>query len=507
MKKHILFLTTVLAFACVLSICAQAESAQKRDSVNLSTLSALSSIDPHATINVQDQIVLFQVYDGLYHQNERTGKFEPRLAKSYKISKDGLTYTFDLRKDVKFHNGEPMKASDVVFSFKRAKSMPAIKSRVASIANVVAKDDYTVDIILSSPNSAIMTNLCIVRILSEKEVTKQGKQFGTKAALAGAGPYYFTYVNFEVESKLEAFPDYYRGKAPIRYVNYKPIADASAGLIAFESGEIDWYVAPIANWDQLANNPKYNTELVAANHITYVAINWLRPPLDNDNLRKAIAYAIDKESINLACYDGHAEIANFMEKPEYNVGAPSKGKSYSYDLEKAKEYMKLAGYPKGGVHVGTINCAAGGYYEKISQVLQANLAEIGVQCTIERLDGTTHLSNNRKQLFDLTATGYNGTGDYDNIRLRVHSASVGSYNVKYEGDKFDYKRMDKLIDMGVQEADPVKRQAIYTELSDMIWDSACLLPIYHKTQPYVWAKNLNAVNYPNYQVIYEWSWK
>ena len=172
------------------------------------------------------------------------------------------------------------------------------------------------------------------------------------------------HLQHDVEWTFEAFPDYYRGEAAIKKIRYVPITEASAGLIAFESGELDWYIAPIANWDDLVANPKFKTELVPANHISFVAVNYLRPPLDDDNIRQAIAYAIDKEAMNIACYDGHAVVADFMLQPQ-NTGAPTKGVVYNYDPEKAKEFVAKSKYPN-GTHVGTINCSAGGYFEKMA---------------------------------------------------------------------------------------------------------------------------------------------
>lgn len=485
-----------------------ADAAQpKRDSVNLSTLAALTAVDPHpGAENVQDNIVFSQVYEGLVAQNQATGEYEMRIAESYSISDDGKTYTFKLRPNARFHNGEPVKASDVVFSLKRVKGMPGRSIYTSDIDDIVAVDDNTVNIVMKGKNAATLNSLSRLMILSEKEVTSQGDSFGTKVAKAGTGPYFFTEFDHSVSWKMEAFPDYYRGPASIKYINWKPISEASAGLIAFESGELDWYIAPVANWAQLEKNKSINSELVAANHISFIAVNYEKGALKDDNVRKAIAHAISKEHMVDGALDGYAVIAKSMIRPVYNTGAPTETLEYEYDPVKAKEYLAKSGY-KNGVDIGTITVVAGGYFEKMAQILQADLAAVGIKGTIRRMENAASLAAYRAQDYDIAVTGNPLTGDYNFYRAMVDSHMVGSFLVKFEGDKFDYKRFDRLFAEGVQELDPVKRMAIYTELDKAVMDTACYLPMFHRTLPLIWVKGLTLTNYHTNPQVFEWKWE
>ncbi len=520
MKKFTILTSIALVLAILLTSCGGGSSsaapsgstsfaapAAKRDTLNLSILAALTTVDPHNTSNLQDRIFMYQIYDGLVWQDDMTAEIYPRIAKSWDISEDGLTYTFKLQENAKFHNGDPVLASDVVFSFKRVAESPKGRGAVDGMTDIVATDDHTVVLTLSRPIAGFISQMyqtCM--ILSEKEVTAQGDKFGTQVNTAGCGPYKLTSLSLDSYWECEAFADYYRGEAPIKHLTYKPISEASAGLIAFESGELDWYIAPIANWDTLVANPNYKTELVAANHISYVAINYYSGVMGDDNLRKAIAYALDKEAMSIACYNGLAIEAPYMYNADYNVAAPKGDIHYEYNLEKAKEYLAKSSMPNGG-DIGQLSVSAGGYFEKMAVVMQENLAEIGLNATINRLDSATNLDNNRKQNFNITMTGGNASGDYSGLAAYVKSDRAGSYYVKYEGDKFDYKKMDSLFEQGDAETDVEKRRAIYKELDEMIMDTATLLPIFHKVQPYVWNKDLNVpTNYSNYPLVYEWSW-
>ncbi|MDR1378740.1 MAG: ABC transporter substrate-binding protein [Synergistaceae bacterium] len=474
--------------------------------LNLSTLAPLTTIDPHNTTNLQDIIFLKQVFEPLVFQNEATGEYELRVAESYSVASDGLAYTFNLRKDVKFHNGRDLKASDVVFSLKRAAENPKVRNYLTTVDDVTATDDYTVVVKLKQPNSAFLNNQNMIFIVNQAEVEEQGEEFGTKLTLAGTGPYFITSLRHDVEWTCDAFPAYYRGEAPIKKLRFVPITDASAGLIAFESGELDWYIAPIANWDMLVSNPKYKTELVPANHISFICVNYFNKPLDDDNLRKAIAYAIDKDAMNIAVFNGNAVNADFLIGAQ-NTGAPITGIVYNYDLERAKEYLAKSAYPN-GTHIGSINCSAGGNYEKMAVVLQANLAEIGLTCDINRLESATNLEYARTQKFNLLTTGGEVVGDFDAWRLYCDTRAIGAYYVKYEGDKFDYKKMDQLWDDGVSVADVTKRKEIYTELNDMIMDTATMLPVFYRPTPFVWTTDLNiSRNYSIFPQFYEWSWQ
>ena len=474
--------------------------------LHLSNNASLTTIDPHSTNNLDDFMIHRQIFEGLVHQNELTGEIVPRIATSYTVSPDGKKYTFTIRPGIKFHNGETLTVKDCVFSVKRALSKPQMKTRLVGVDDVYSPDENTVVITMSKPNAALITNLVDIRILNQKEVEAQGDKFGTILTLAGTGPYYLTSLQHDVEWTCNAFPEYYLGEAPIKKIHYRPIKQQASGLIAFESGELDWFVAPVANWDDLKDNKDYNTELVVANNICYFVINPLRAPLNNENLRKAIAYAIDKEAMNDVCFDGLAKVADFMIPPQ-NIGAPTEGITYNYDPEKAKEYLVKAGYPN-GVDIGSVTCNPSGYFEKMAQVLQENLAAVGIKISINRLDPATKLNNGRKQLFDVMTAGLAHRGDFDGWRNHSYTLAKGSYYVKYDETPYDWKHMNSLWEKGAAATTPEERKVIYRELNDWIMNAATTLPVFYRVQPTVWTKDLVIPhNYPNYPVIYEWSWK
>jgi peptide/nickel transport system substrate-binding protein len=518
MKKVTKVAVYLLAATLILTACAGTTTSPAGEDVedgdrtlNLSILAPLTTLNPVDSNNLQDTMFFQQMNDGLFHVNELTGEVEPRIAESWDISEDVKTITFKIRSNAKFHNGDPVKASDVAYTFNFALNSPRINTYYSSIESVEAPDDTTFVVHLKSPNASFFTTLSNHNyVLSEREMKEQGEMFGTALHTASCGPYKLTRLDgLDSYWEVEAFADYYRGEAPIKKITYRPIAEASAGLIAFESGELDWYIAPIANWDALSTNPNYQTELVTANHQSYFIINYSNAELADDNLRKAIAYAIDKEACNEVCYSGLAEIAKYMYHPDYNVAAPAHDTYYEYNPELAKAYLAKSSMPNGGKLSGAIQCSAGGYFEKMAVVIQQNLAEIGLEVEVTPMQSATNMDIMRKNEHFMGVSGGTCTGDYDGIRIWYHSESAGTSFIKFNvGDKFDFERMDQLLEEGAGLSDIKERRKIYAELDSHVMDGAVYLPIFHKTQPYVWSKDLNIPhNYPNFPQVYEWSWK
>jgi peptide/nickel transport system substrate-binding protein len=182
MKKH--WLQTGLMMAVVMGAGSVTASAQAKP-VKLRLTASLSSLDWTQTTSMRDMKVWHQMYEGLYGMDEAKNGYYNELAKKVDLSKDGLTYTIKLQDKVKFQNGDPLKASDVVFSYKRAMKNPRFNYLTSPIADVAAVNDGTVKITLKKPYAPIAHTFFSVKIMSEKEVTGQGAKFGTIPHKAG----------------------------------------------------------------------------------------------------------------------------------------------------------------------------------------------------------------------------------------------------------------------------------------------------------------------------------
>lgn len=493
--------------------------------LKLRKTSSLQSTDWEATTNTTDmQITWVQIFEGLYTIDEAKGGYQNCLAEDIQISDDGLTYTVTLV-DAKFQNGDPLKASDVVFSYDRAMQNPRFNYVTSMINNVEAQDDKTVVFTLDYPYSAISHTFWSIKVSSEREVTEQGDSFGTVPHTAGTGPYYVTEYDVASGVKLKAFEDYWKGSPNIKNVEYMVISEDSAAVIAFENNELDYLTdAPLTEWEQLKSSAGENNYLAKGNNIRFLAINYLSPTNDNilgnQKIREAIFYAINRENVNAAAASGLGNVAYEYMPHEYVATSPSyldgEFQLYELDVEKAKELVKEAGFSdeeiSAGIDIGTLTTygAANSEKAKAAQVIQANLAEIGLKCEVYVAEAAQVTPRLYTQDYDLCIFGDSGNYDFNNIRQQVHSESTGMYVVKYadENSPLDYEKIESLVDDGVASDDPAERLEIYTELWTMVMDSATILPLIHLPVAIVWSEDLDPGDLsPTYYHIYNFNWK
>jgi ABC-type transport system substrate-binding protein len=500
MKKSASLL--LIGFAILLSLSAAAgpKTGASRTDVRISG-NIISTLNPFTTTLGADVQMHSQIYESFLHLDDYS-KPHPRLAERYTISKDGLVYTFYLRKGARFHNGDEVKASDAVFSFNTAMKSANMSAYTAPIKEVKAIDAYTVAITLTDVYVPFLINTFQIRIVSERAVTQAGARFGLDKVDCGSGPYRIS--SYEPKSRiiLEASPDYYLGEASIKKIVYETITDASTQLIAFENGELDFLAIPTANWKAIESSGKYTTMLAPVSRVCYIALNfYMNGALKNKTLRQAVQYAIDRDAIIAAAYGGIGEAAGHMVNPKFVAGAPSDSFEYRYDPQKAKELMAKAGYPQ-GVDLGTVLCPSSSYFPKVAQVLQALLAEVGMKVKIVAMESASASASARKGEYDFYINQNTFVMDYDAFSRYCHSRNLSAMVVKYNN-----KELDALFDDGAAEMDPKKRVEIYKKTDNWIQDFSAHIPTFYPNTPYAWHKNLSAKVGLYYYYVYEWSWK
>lgn len=207
----------------------------KRDTLVIGMGADAKSLDPHASNDNPSSNVRVQIYDRLMDLDDN-GVPQPMLAESWERP-DDTTIIFHLRKGVKFHNGDEMKASDVKFSLERALKSPEVSHILDGVKGVEVLDDYTVKVTTEKPMAAILNNLShtTIAILSEKATTEAGDSFGQNPV--GTGPYKFVSWQSGDRVTLEAFPDYWQGEAPVKNVVFRNIVEETNRTIGLETGE------------------------------------------------------------------------------------------------------------------------------------------------------------------------------------------------------------------------------------------------------------------------------
>lgn len=520
LKRTIALMLALVMLAAVLTGCGAkaatktgTSSAEESKVLKFRLIASLTSLDWEQTTSTRDMKVWHQMYEGLYGMDEANKGYYQELAKKVDLSEDQKVYTITLQEGVKFQNGDPLKASDVVFSYTRAMKNSKFNYLTSMIDKVEAVDDGTVKIILKKPYSPIAHTFFSIKILSEKEVTAQAEKFGTIPNMAGTGPYYVTEYNVATGVKLKAFDGYWRGAPAIKDVEYVVISDNAAAVIAYENGELDYLEdAPLSDWKSLEEKAGENKALIKGNNIMFMAVNYKSPKkaLADQKVREAIFYAVNKVDINAAVSEGLGTEATQYMPSEYVSSSPQDGfKTYDYNLETAKKLLTEAGYAN-GVDVGTITTygSSTSNNAKMAQVLQANLAVAGITATVSVAEAAVVTPKLYAQDYDICIFSDSGNYDFNNIRQQLHSESVGMYVVKYKDGPFNWQRMEELVDLGASTVDNEKRLEYYKELWSIVMDSATILPCLHRPVAIVWSEKLDVGQpVPTFYKIRTFNWK
>ena len=460
-------------------------SASGRTDLNLRISDAFSTVDPHNLSLNSDIMLSRQVYEPLYWINDE-GEEIPMLATEYSVSEDGLTWTFQLREGVTFQNGDPLTAQDVVYSYERCFDNAYMQEKVEAIDSVTAPDDSTVEMHLKYQFSPLMEKIAAIGIVSqsfaEANMDDQGL-LGFNAC--GTGAYSVKEAIPDVSITLEAYSGYWGGEAPIKTLNFEQITDETTAVTAFEAGEIDVMSIPSANWAQISESGQYNTDSRPSNHVVYLIFNTEAAPFDNRELRQAIAYAINREDIIAVAADGLADPATSL-ATSYMLGYTEDHMTYEYDPEKAKELLAEAGYPD-GLDIGSMKTMSGSYFEKVMQVVQSQLAEVGIMSTIEGMDGNSLVEDCITGNFTLADMGQNLSLDYDFLKTYFNEEYINGLNMARVSDS----QIQELFEQGASTTDKEERLAIYQEIEDLTQELCAYVPLYNLQTTTAWNKDLN----------------
>lgn len=522
MKRFISLLMAALMLVSLLAGCGGDSNQGGEDvdgvrTVTLRNTSALSTNDPHATTNTHDYTVFENIYEGLYDLNEANGGYDLRLAEAIEANEDATEYIVTLKQGVKFHNGETMTADDVVFSYAHAQKDAHMNSYCRPLDHVEKVDDYTVKIVMNQPFSPIGHMLHKVKIMSQKEVEALGDNFGKVPNKAGTGPYMWDENNYNPLTSWSAvaFEDYHRGKAQIEKITWNVIEDDTSAITALQNGEVDYMVVPISYWEDVKSSGKFTCVEKESNEVINFCINIESEKygeiLQNDLVRLAIMYAIDRDGINKLVCDGYGTPTYMYINPNYAAAAPtadSLKNPIPFDLEKAKELLAEAGYPD-GVEIGEFNVATG-RNEQYAIAIHAQLEAAGIKSTLVVSDYNVAGDRNVAQEYEICVAYDCGNYDFNNFEQQSASSAVGITNVTFTGASGKFadlsKQFDEWLKEGSSTADEEERIAIYTEMYNAYYDTHTQVPVIVIPSCVAYSKDLNAVAVPTDYRVYDWSW-
>ena len=484
MKNHnkiarsILFITLTLT----LMVGTYDGLAGEKDVLTFGTGVDVTTLDPHNWKTARDLLAINLVYEGLLTLDPDL-KVVPVLATSWEMVNE-TTWKFNLRKGVKFHDGTPFNADVAKINFDRMRNAPRAKGIFGIIDSVTIEDDYTILIKTSTPFAPFVNNVChpVGAMISPKAIEQYGAQIGQYAV--GTGKFVLKEWRPKEKIVLTRNENYWGEKPKLSSVILKPIPEEGTRTMAFESGEIDIVTDPAPH--RIA---KYKTnkdiQIIAepAARVVWLGFNVQDKVLSNVKLRRAIAYAINRNELVDYVAEGLAINASAW-IPEI-VQKSNKKYNYDFDPKKAKELLKEAGYPEGlELNLWT---PEGRYLKdkQIAEAIQAQLAAVGIRTKLSVKEWGSYVDAlfRREQQLYIWGWAFQ-VGDPDAM-LRENFLSKSSYNCT----AYNNPEYDKLLDKAVATLNPPARKDLYENIQQLLIDDVVGCPIYHSENIFaVWKK-------------------
>jgi peptide/nickel transport system substrate-binding protein len=432
-------------------------------------------LDPGETEGIATPfMVLYALHDALVKPMP-AGTYTPCLAESFTQSKDGLTYEFVIRKGARFHNGEPVTAADVKFSFERYKGsgVKILKERVREVQVV---DPGRVRFHLKEPWPDFMafygtTATGAGWIVPKAYVEKVGED-GFRKAPIGAGPYKFVSFNPGIELVLEAFEGYWRKVPNVKRLVLRSLPEETTRAAALKKGEVDiayLLTGPVAEDIQRSPGFKLVSRAIAP------SVFWLdlpdqwdpKSPWHDVRVRKAASLAIDRQALN------QAETLGFS-KPTGSLipGALEFSKSFPpdpYDPQRSKRLLAEAGYPN-GFDAGDLYPWPP--YYSMGEALTGYLQAVGIRTKVRIMERAAMTTAWRERKIKNVIVGITGAGINASARLEAYVSKGGAYTAGV------IPEVEDLFQRQVREMDVKKREAMLHQIQQILYDRTTHVPIY-----------------------------
>ena len=330
--------------------------------------------------NVQETLV----------ENKPDGTIVPMLAEAWKVSDDGLTVTFTIRK-AKFHDGTDLDSADVVYSMDKNKKSPLgkLSAIYEKVASVKATDPRTVVVTLKNPSASFIEEMGN----SAGYIVPEGshEKLDLAKQMPGTGPYVFGEYKPDTSLTMTRFDDYWGEKPYFKDIKWLFVKDETAALNGLKAGQYDVVTGVLAEGinrvASFASDPKFQVVFELGGEVSYTFLSVKMPELKDIRVRQAIAYAIDRKPHIDAALAGYGDSTCMMAVP-FSVPYNSNYCPYAYDPKKAKALLAEAGVPNLKIDFPFVTVA---YHPAVMEILVAQLAAVGITATTRGEDLTTWL--------------------------------------------------------------------------------------------------------------------
>ena len=511
--NHARFLFSILL--AVFAVAAGAQAQTKSREVSIGLQAAITSMDPHFHNLSPNNALSLHIFQPLVQRDENQ-KLIAGLATSWKPL-DDLTWEFKLRKNVRFHDGTPFTADDVVFTLKRVPDVPNSPSSFATftkpIIDVKVLDPHTIIFKTATAHVLLPSDLASVMIVSrlhgEKATTAD---YNSGKAAIGTGPYKFAEYVHSQRVVFTASYGYWGGEEPWDKITYKMLTNPAARVAALLSGDVQMIeTVPTADIAKLSKDKNYNLVDKVSNRVIYVHLNQSTDksppfvfdksgkPLDKNpfkdlRVRKALSMAINRDAIVDRVMEKKA-VAAAQLLPDFFYGTSKKLKPAKFDPEGAKKLLAEAGYPNGfamtlhGPNNRYINDA------NIVQAIAQMYSRIGIDAKVETMPSAVYFTRATKLEFAYMVLGWGTESGEQGSAMRSLLATfdqakgMGVTNRgRYSNPAFDKVLSDALVTM-----DDKKREAMIQQAAEIVMDDVGLIPLHYEVSTWATAKGFKYI--------------
>ena len=465
-----------------------------------------ATLDPPRIADIYGRSVAQQIFDGLV-QYDHTLTIGPALARHWRASRDGRVWTFDLRRGVKFHHGRELTSDDVVFSLTRLLD-PRVKSsavevlanvkgatdyregRARTVAGLVARDRYTVEIVLDEALAPFVSALAVghARIVPRDLVERDGDAFG--AHPVGTGPFRFSRWERGREIVLVANPEYFDGPPKLNGLVFRIFEGGRQDQMyeEFRRRALEDTLIPPAEYRRAIADPAAVYVRRPMFSVRFYGLNVRAKPLSDRRVRRALVHAVNAETIVGEAFHGRYVTARGV-LPPGTLGYNPALRGYGYDPARARALLAEAGFP-GGRGLGPLTIWSSVKNPSIlkeHEMIRASLADVGVKAEFQyQTDWPAYFKTvSEGKLPAFLWAWFADVPDPDNFLLLLFHSKSPRNVMGYAN-----ATVDALVTQGRREGDEGRRAALYRQAEQLVVDDAAVIPIWHYTyerlfQPYV----------------------
>ena len=504
--------TFQLAIAALALALAPPAQAQKEREVSIGLQAAITSIDPHYHNLSPNNSLLLHVFEPLI-KRDANQKLVPGLATSWKAL-DDLTWEFKLRKNVRWHDGSPFTADDVVFTFNRVPNVPNSPSSFATftkpIVEVKVADPHTLIFRTAAPHVLLPSDMGSVYIVSKLHGEKASTaDYNSGKAAIGTGPYKFAEYVPNQRVVLKANYGYWGGEEPWDKVTFKILTNSAARVAALLSGDVQMIeTVPTSDIARLAQDKKFALSDKVSNRVIYVHLNQRtdtappfvtakdgkaleKNPFKDPRVRKALSMAVNRDAIAERIMEKRSVPAAQL-LPDFFPGTSKKLKPVKYDPAGAKKLLAEAGYPNGfaltlhGTNNRYINDA------NIIQAIAQFYSRAGIDAKVETMPSSVYFTRATKGDFGYMLLGWGTESGEQGSSLRsllaTYDAATGMGTTNRA--RYSNAELDRRIAEAMSTMDDRKREAMIQQAAEVAMNDTALIPIHYEVSTWATGREL-----------------